>query len=206
MQDNEDNDDDNEDEESDETNSSYYEQECILDNKEECDNKECKKKCYTTVNIVCDKCKLSNDLMRDDIYHCLDCMGTDKKFQVLKNNKYQNQHGFDLCKKCYMSDPKFVANYHTPCHSLLCIKRKEIILMCECCHFYYCNRCINTSKNLIEISNEDYLTNSTYMANKSICYKCLSNFKCPFVHEKKMELLDRFDLPNEIKMMIKDNV
>jgi hypothetical protein len=143
---------------------------------EECDNKKCKAKCYSTCNITCNKCKETNELKLDTMYHCLDCVGEDKKF-IGSNG--QETHGFDLCKECFDSDPTYCANLHSLGHEMKKIVREEMIGYCSVCMDFFCNKCRVTSESLIEIKGWDMNTfeDQNEYWRKSVCNSCLKHFR-----------------------------
>ena len=188
---------------------SYYDKDYIFDYPEECDNPECKRQCYTTVNIKCDKCGISNEFMKDDIYHCLDCMGHDKKIKIdspYVEEKYNYAHGFDMCKNCYLEFPTFIKNFHTTSHIMKLVTRRETIFQCGLCEYYFCTRCISISNTPIKLA--DWL--AQYDDNpketvQCVCDKCLLTMGCPYLRQQAKKTILSIDvIPPEIQEIITD--
>jgi len=152
---------------------------------EECDTPGCLKKVYSTCRISCTRCGISNELMLNTIYHCLDCIGQDKKYEQ-KNNwhkgyKYNWNHGFDICQKCYNEDPTFEKNHHLKTHTLQKIDRQEMIHNCSVCNRYFCHDCRVTSNKPIIITTTVIFPDGEGEEKaeewiKSICKECVTCF------------------------------
>ena len=139
---------------------------------EECDNPKCQKLVYSTCNIFCSRCNISNENAHGTIYHCLNCIGEETKY--LDNNGKWN-FGFDLCEKCYTENPNFEINHHDKNHILKKVDRQEMIHDCCSCFNYFCQNCLVTSSSPILV-HEWGINDESEVVCRSICKECFEKF------------------------------
>jgi hypothetical protein len=162
---------------------------------------------YLTVNITCNRCKETNFRLFDTIYHFIDC---DDKDMIYENGEDgQQEHGFDLCNKCYKEEPNYTVNFHKTQHNFQKITRNQMIHYCAICDKYYCAKCRITSELVEVFDSWEWLEHDNYDAKgelyrKSICLNCMKHFQCPKLLEVKREVVGNLPLPSELKENIQE--
>jgi len=141
---------------------------------EECDNSQCLEKGYSTCNIRCTRCEKTNEALDATIWHCLDCLGPDKRYHHEGDDADDWYHGFDMCDSCYLVDPHYLKWNHQAEHHLKKVSPKETIHYCSVCQQYYCEKCSVSSNGLVDV--QDILDDTICRFKRTICKSCLAKF------------------------------